>query len=104
MSTFLQDTEVRILTNQRCKKKYSLSITDKMVCIARPDYPVSSACNGDSGGSLVVREGGTWHTVGIVSWGVVGCAEDKPAVMARITAALHWIKRNTADSNYCSRI
>ena len=104
MSAFLQETEVKILANKRCKRRYGLSVTPEMLCITRHGPPVSSACNGDSGGSLVVMQGDSWHSVGLVSWGVVGCAANKPAVMARITSVRAWIKRNTADSNYCPRI
>ena len=104
VSTFLQQTEVTIFKNKKCKGVFGSSYTDHMMCIGKHSQPVASACNGDSGGSLIVQNGENFDSVGIVSWGVSGCKDNQPSVMARVTSALAWIKRKTADSNYCPMI
>ena len=103
MSPFLLETEEMIWKKTRCVNTFGSSITSKMMCIAKTSSPISSACNGDSGGSLIVKNGDNFDSVGIVSWGVSGCVNTKPAVMARVTSFLPWIAEKTADSNYCPR-
>jgi secreted trypsin-like serine protease len=104
VSTFLQQAEVKIFKSKRCQRVFGSSYTDRMMCIGKHSQPVASACNGDSGGSLIVQNGENFDSVGLVSWGVSGCHDNKPSVMARVTSALAWIMRKTADSNYCPRI
>ena len=74
-----------------------------MMCIGKSISPIASACNGDSGGSLMVRNGDNFDSVGVVSWGVSGCVDEKPSVMARVTSFISRIETNTADCNYCPR-
>jgi secreted trypsin-like serine protease len=104
VSPVLQEAEVKIMKKKKCKNIFGSAMTSHMMCIGRHYALIVSACNGDSGGSLMVRNGENFDTVGVVSWGVAGCADDKPSVMARVTSFLGWIKRNTVDSNYCPRI
>ena len=104
ISTFLQEAEVKILKDKKCKKAFGSAITDRMFCIGKPSQPIASACNGDSGGSLIVQNGENFDSVGVVSWGASGCQDKKPSVMARVTTALAWIQKKTADSNYCPRV
>ena len=103
VSTVLLETRVKILRRQKCSKFFVGAITNRMMCIVKPKQPIASACNGDSGGSLIVENGENFDTVGVVSWGASGCQGDKPSVMARITSALKWIQKMTADSNFCPR-
>ena len=104
LSQYLQETEVVIMTQGDCKNIFGGLITSKMMCIAKDRQPLATTCNGDSGGSVLHRNGESFDSVGIVSWGVTGCVERKPSVAARVTSALSWIQRNTMDSNFCPRL
>ena len=103
VSTVLLESQVKILRRKKCSKTFGNAITNRMMCVARPIPPIASACNGDSGGSLIVENGDNFDSVGVVSWGASGCQENKPSVMARVTSALKWIQKKTADSNFCPR-
>ncbi|XP_076437031.1 kallikrein-12-like [Babylonia areolata] len=60
-----------------------------------------SACQGDSGGPLVCECGGVTSNVGIVSYGVNGCASDGyPDVFTRVSSYLPWIRSITAEKRY----
>ncbi|GFT51212.1 chymotrypsin B, partial [Nephila pilipes] len=56
---------------------------------------------GDSGGSLFVKRGGQWYSVGIVSWGR-SCGL-LPGVYTRVTEYLDWIATEIKDSPACSQ-
>ena len=59
---------------------------------------------GDSGGSVIYKtRGGSYETVGVVSWGIQGCQSGKPSVMARVTVFLDWINQEISDSALCPR-
>lgn len=61
------------------------------------DFNIFLACNGDSGGAVVVFDSETKSPiqVGIVSWGK-DCAEPRfPGVNARILAEREWIREHT---------
>ena len=58
---------------------------------------------GDSGSSLMFKNKGNYDTIGIVSWGIEGCQEGAPSVMARVTTFLSWIQQEISDSNTCPR-
>ena len=103
VSKYLQDAHVKILKQNLCKRAFGSAVTNAMLCISRHVANLGSVCNGDSGGSLMLLNEESMETVGIVSWGVPKCLGHKPSVMARITAALAWIKKDTADSNFCPR-
>ncbi len=50
------------------------------------------ACYGDSGGPLVTKQGSRWKQIGIVSWGVSGCADNKThGIYARARAGYDFI-------------
>ena len=48
-------------------------IRDSMMCVAKPSSPIDSTCNGDSGSSVIFKNGDNYDTIGIVSWGIEGC-------------------------------
>ncbi|XP_074191557.1 transmembrane protease serine 5 isoform X3 [Rhinolophus sinicus] len=97
-SDTLQDTVVPLLSTQLCNSSciYSGALTPRMLCAGYLDGR-ADACQGDSGGPLVCPDGGTWHLVGVVSWGR-GCAEpNHPGVFAKVAEFLDWI-HDTAGS------
>ncbi|XP_045653561.1 transmembrane protease serine 5 [Ursus americanus] len=91
-SDTLQDTVVPLLSTQLCNSScvYSGALTPRMLCAGYVDGR-ADACQGDSGGPLVCLDGGTWHLVGVVSWGR-GCAEpNHPGVYTKVAELLDWI-------------
>ncbi|GAB5577087.1 transmembrane protease serine 5 isoform X8 [Prionailurus iriomotensis] len=91
-SDTLQDTVVPLLGTRLCNSScmYSGALTPRMLCAGYVDGR-ADACQGDSGGPLVCLDGGTWHLVGVVSWGR-GCAEpNHPGVYAKVAEFLDWI-------------
>ncbi|XP_012368177.1 transmembrane protease serine 5 [Octodon degus] len=91
-SDMLQDTVVPLLSTRLCNSScvYSGALTSRMLCAGYLDGR-ADACQGDSGGPLVCPDQGTWHLVGVVSWGR-GCAEpNHPGVYAKVAEFLDWI-------------
>ncbi|RVE69982.1 hypothetical protein OJAV_G00083040 [Oryzias javanicus] len=87
----LQEVQVPIVGNRRCKCSYGASsINDNMVCAGLLEGGKDS-CQGDSGGPLVIKQNNRWIQAGIVSFGR-GCAEPNfPGVYARVSQYETWI-------------
>ena len=90
-STKLMQVDLKALTNQQCTNDYwgrfGISIQDMMMCAGNPTGSLGSksACNGDSGGPLMVQKGGdSFRQVGVVSWGERRCGEELPSVYAKL--------------------
>ena len=45
ISSFLQETEVKILKKRRCKNTFGASVTNQMMCIGKSVNSIASACN-----------------------------------------------------------
>ncbi|XP_073957733.1 CLIP and Tryp_SPc domain-containing lethal (2) k05911 [Choristoneura fumiferana] len=91
----LQEVSIPIWTNNDCRLKYGAAapggIVEHMLCAGKASM---DSCSGDSGGPLMVNEGGRWTQVGVVSWGI-GCGKGQyPGVYTRVTAFLPWIQKN----------
>ncbi|CAH0724813.1 unnamed protein product, partial [Brenthis ino] len=94
--SILQEVSIPIWTNAECRLKYGSAapggIVDHMLCAGKASM---DSCSGDSGGPLMVNEGGRWTQVGIVSWGI-GCGKGQyPGVYTRVTSFLPWIQKNS---------
>ena len=87
-SDVLLEAPVPIISNLQCNAVYG-TITDAMIC-GGPELN-TDACNGDSGGPLMVADGPAWIQVGIVSFGFRCAAQ--PGVYARVTALEHYIRQ-----------
>lgn len=103
ISTYLQEIDVFVWPQDPCRRTFGSSITNSMMCISKNSNPIDATCNGDSGSSLIYKNGANYDTIGVVSWGIEGCQNGAPSVMARVTAFLSWIKQNIADSATCPR-
>lgn len=103
---FLQEAEVKTLSNTACKNSGydSADITGSMLCAQGQrtnddgTIDIIDACQGDSGGPLVCSSGDTWTVYGATSWGR-GCAgKDYPGIWARVHEAVGWIEE-TMEAN-----
>lgn len=60
---------LQIWSNAQCSQKYGGAapggIIDSMICAGMAG---KDSCSGDSGGPMVVNEGGRWIQAGVVSW------------------------------------
>ncbi|KAM3623175.1 uncharacterized protein V6R79_007971 [Siganus canaliculatus] len=76
-----------------------------MICAGyeSPDE-LKSACQGDSGGPFACETTGTnstWEVHGIVSFGPMGCIQDKkPSVFTRVSSFNDWISENIKKFTY----
>ncbi|KAJ2947827.1 hypothetical protein O0L34_g9614 [Tuta absoluta] len=91
----LQEVSIPIWSNSECRMKYGSAapggIVEHMLCAGKASM---DSCSGDSGGPLMVNDGGRWTQVGVVSWGI-GCGKGQyPGVYTRVTAFLPWIQKN----------
>ncbi|XP_037092371.1 serine proteinase stubble-like isoform X3 [Pollicipes pollicipes] len=91
----LQKVRLKVWKNADCDSSYGTlapgGIIRSMLCASRDG---KDACSGDSGGPLMIVEGGLVYQVGVVSWGI-GCAKPEyPGVYTRVTSLRDWIERN----------
>jgi secreted trypsin-like serine protease len=96
----LHQVEVPIISNQTCENWFDSAlwpddwVTPNMLCAGFAEGG-RDACQGDSGGALVIRDGQGWEQAGIVSWGD-GCAEPmKPGVYTRVSRYVDWIENQS---------
>jgi len=88
-SNVLLEVEVDLYSKAQCQSAYGASsITDRMVCAARPG---KDSCQGDSGGPMIDKVSG--KQVGVVSWGF-GCALSQyPGVYSKVQNQIDWIEQ-----------
>ncbi|XP_022220180.2 transmembrane protease serine 9 [Drosophila obscura] len=93
--SILQKVDIPIWANAECARKYGRAapggIIDSMICAGQA---AKDSCSGDSGGPMIINDGGRYTQVGIVSWGI-GCGKGQyPGVYTRVTSLLPWIYKN----------
>ncbi|KAH1028776.1 hypothetical protein HUJ05_002107 [Dendroctonus ponderosae] len=88
VSNVLNQVNLPILENERCKSFYEDIINNSHICTSGVE--LKGGCNGDSGGPLVVDG----HQVGIVSFGSNRCTKGYPTVFTRVTEFADWISKN----------
>ncbi|KFP06153.1 Coagulation factor X, partial [Calypte anna] len=87
---FLMQTQLPIVSLQRCQSSTRRVVTDNMFCAGYGSL-AADACKGDSGGPFAVSYHNTWFLLGVVSWGE-GCAEEgKYGVYTRVSNYMAWI-------------
>jgi secreted trypsin-like serine protease len=94
--TTLRQVEVPLVSRNDCNdaNSYDGAITLRMICAGESDGG-KDACDGDSGGPLIVRdEQDQWRVLaGVVSWGI-GCAEpDLFGVYSRMAVLSNWARK-----------
>ncbi|CAH1722070.1 suppressor of tumorigenicity 14 protein homolog [Aphis gossypii] len=96
-SPTLQKLSVEVLSNFQCSRVIDDHVGLGMLCAAAPS--LQGTCFGDSGGPLTVeRDTGRNVLIGLVSYGVTGCAI-KPAfpdLYTRISEYTKWIDVSTS--------
>ncbi|XP_076153710.1 serine protease 33-like [Alosa pseudoharengus] len=95
----LQEVEVPVVSNADCKtayKGYQIIINNDMICAGYLGQGGKDACQGDSGGAMVIKQGSVWVGLGVVSFGI-GCAEAQyPGVYVRVSQYQTWINSHIA--------
>ncbi|GFU54398.1 serine proteinase stubble [Nephila pilipes] len=93
----LHEVHLPILSNEECEQMYyeagfKENIRNVFVCAGISNGGLD-ACEGDSGGPMVIRgDQGEWVLVGLISWGM-GCAAPKqPGVYTRMSQFTDWIE------------
>jgi secreted trypsin-like serine protease len=98
-SNALLEVDVPIVSNSTCNApaSYNGAVTENMLC-AGFDEGEKDSCYGDSGGPLIVPDGGGgWLQAGVVSWGN-GCARpDWYGVYSRVSQFKGWIGQYATD-------
>jgi len=105
-ATILKHLRVSVLDSETCSKGYGFMfeseyIYEDMIC-TKADTFDSTACNGDSGGPLIMynAEERRWIQIGIVSFGPRNCVrEGVNAVYARVTHFMPWIEQTIAAND-----
>ena len=91
----LRQATLRTLSDRACATAYRHARGNagerfdgsRMICAIDPDgrAPLSSGCNGDSGGPLMAGSYDVPRVLGVVSWGGAGCGADHlPSVFAEV--------------------
>uniref|UniRef100_A0A7N4V1T0 chymotrypsin n=1 Tax=Sarcophilus harrisii TaxID=9305 RepID=A0A7N4V1T0_SARHA len=91
----LQQAALPLLSNTKCKRYWGKKFKDTMICAGANGV---SSCMGDSGGPLVCKKNDAWTLVGIVSRGDNFCSATSPAVFARVTKLIPFIKETLANN------
>ncbi|XP_037912913.1 serine protease 44-like isoform X2 [Hermetia illucens] len=99
---YLQEAEVEIYSDRRCKKSKLGYYYRPEIMMCASSYPMDS-CSGDSGGPLVLDSGwGYMFQVGIVSFGI-GCGlRGSAGAYARVSTYYDWIQEVTKNVKTCS--
>ncbi|XP_046369158.1 fibrinolytic enzyme, isozyme C-like [Haliotis rufescens] len=91
----LQEVTMQKISNAECTQRWApvsgASINDQHICIYDSSQQ-ASACNGDSGGPMIIRSSGQADVlVGVTSWGISTCGGDYPSVYTRVSEFISWI-------------
>ncbi|XP_037078019.1 collagenase-like [Pollicipes pollicipes] len=94
-SFILQVAKVRVIGNCECAQRWPFHITPLKMC-SSPTTGKQTHCSGDSGGPLMVLQGGRWTQVGISSFVAgAGCETGDPAGYTRVGPYISWIRDHT---------
>ncbi|XP_057601571.1 vitamin K-dependent protein C isoform X2 [Hippopotamus amphibius kiboko] len=89
-TSILNFIKVPLVSHNTCVLAMQNKISENMLCAGVLGDP-RDACEGDSGGPMVVSFRGTWFLVGLVSWGE-GCGRlQNYGVYTKVSRYLDWI-------------
>jgi len=105
----LQEVTVPVTDMDKCRQVYrslaGVNLTSGIMC-AGFDEGGKDACQGDSGGGLLVQDpvSRRWTQVGIVSAGI-GCARrDIPGLYTRLDKYVNWINNVRSDQDHLLKL
>ncbi|XP_067655415.1 chymotrypsin-like serine proteinase [Haliotis asinina] len=91
----LQQVTMKKISNALCSSMWSsvsgATINDQHICILDTVNQKASACNGDSGGPMIIRNDDSDVLIGVTSWGISTCGGDYPSVYTRVSEYISWI-------------
>ncbi|KAG8224271.1 hypothetical protein J437_LFUL005077 [Ladona fulva] len=94
VSSTLQYTPLKVITNEDCASYYGDIITISQICALGDNR--QSTCNGDSGGPLAIYDGENSLLVGVISFvSGAGCESGYPSGYTRVTTHLDWIEAHS---------
>lgn len=93
VSRSLRWTRVKIIQNKECQRVYGDRVViDSTLCAVSIHTAGQNTCNGDSGGSLVVKEGDNYRQIGVISFAAADqCGAGLPSGFMRVRSHLLWI-------------
>ncbi|KAK2721520.1 uncharacterized protein LOC136035579 [Artemia franciscana] len=103
LPNILQKVNLPILSNKECEQMYERAGSPQdipesnFMCAGFRDGKLD-ACEGDSGGPMVIEEGDRSVLIGIVSWGIDCAAPNQPGAYTRVTRYRKWIQDTMATT------
>ncbi|GKY90669.1 hypothetical protein MPSEU_000040300 [Mayamaea pseudoterrestris] len=93
----LQTVQLPYIPYEKCQAYYGSHVQPDMICAGYKEGG-HDACNGDSGGPMIVRKGDQIFQVGVVSWGK-GCGQpNQPGVYISVQFHFNWIQKTICSS------
>ncbi|XP_072535267.1 complement C1r-A subcomponent-like [Salminus brasiliensis] len=102
ISRYLRYTSLPLVDKERCQKfidnlKIPVPLTDNMFCAGVP-IGGKDACDGDAGGSFVLKKNGVFWAAGIVSWGYECGKPGRYGVYVRVAQYVDWINKTMSEN------
>jgi secreted trypsin-like serine protease len=95
--------DVPVISNDVCNRdtRHSGKVTSNMMCAGLLTPSSRESCLGDSGGPLMLPNGGRYSLIGVVSWGFQNRQSYSPIVYSKVSGYSDWILHNTRDADWC---